>query len=239
MARSRTCWLHSLSIAGVVLWSALGCSKPASQAVTTAPGSASAAPSPAGAEGSSSAPGASSRLGAALGEVNAAGYRWRSVAIGGGGFVSGLIPSRTREGLWYARTDVGGAYRWDQASEAWTPLVDWVSDEQTGYLGVESIALDPGAPERVYMLVGISYFHGGKSAILRSSDFGDTFEITDVTSQFKAHGNGMGRQSGEKLAVDPHDGRILLVGTRDRGLFESRDRGETWQRLASLDVTTT
>jgi len=170
---------------------------------------------------------------------NAAGYRWRSVKMGGGGFVSGLVPSRTLPGLWYARTDVGGAYRWSAASKVWTPLLDWVSEEETGYLGVESIALDPHAPERLYLLVGISYFNGGKSAILRSSDFGASFETSVVTSQFTAHGNGMGRQSGERLAVDPGDGRVLLTGTRDRGLFRSTDSGASWQHLSSLDVSAT
>jgi len=170
---------------------------------------------------------------------NAAGYRWKSVRMGGGGFVSGLIPSRARAGLWYARTDVGGAYRWTETSGSWTPLTDWVSEDETGFLGVESIALDPHAPERVYMLVGISYFNGGKSAILRSADFGQTFSVSDVTTQFTAHGNGMGRQSGERLAVDPNDGRILFTGTRDRGLFRSPDSGASWQRVAALDVTAT
>ncbi|MBC7694064.1 MAG: hypothetical protein H7141_01320, partial [Burkholderiales bacterium] len=41
------------------------------------------------------------------------GYNWNSVAIGGGGFVSALITSKTEKNLIYARTDVGGAYRWN------------------------------------------------------------------------------------------------------------------------------
>jgi xyloglucan-specific exo-beta-1,4-glucanase len=170
---------------------------------------------------------------------NAAGYRWRSVAMGGGGFVSGLVPSRTRAGLWYARTDVGGAYRSTDAGHTWVPLLDWVSDEQTGFLGVESIALDPRAPERVYLLVGISYLNAGKSAVLRSSDFGQSFDVVDVSAQFTAHGNGMGRQSGERLAVDPNDGKVLFTGTRSKGLFKSADYGVSWQRVAGLEVTAT
>ncbi|WP_229257251.1 GDSL-type esterase/lipase family protein [Duganella callida] len=43
----------------------------------------------------------------------AAQYAWDNVSIGGSGFVSGLIASKTEPGLIYARTDVGGAYRWD------------------------------------------------------------------------------------------------------------------------------
>jgi len=167
------------------------------------------------------------------------GYTWKNLPIGGGGFVSAIIPSKTEQNLVYARTDVGGAYRWNASTSTWVPLLDWASDNEVGFLGVESIAIDPKLPSRVYMLVGISYFNGGKTAILRSSDYGNTFSITEVTNQFKAHGNGMGRQSGEKLVVDPNNSNILYCGTRWNGLFRSTDAGVTWSRLSSLDVTTT
>jgi xyloglucan-specific exo-beta-1,4-glucanase len=171
--------------------------------------------------------------------ANASGYCWRSVAIGGGGFVSSVVLSRLEPGLIFARTDVGGAYRWSEAERSWVPLLDWVSESQTGFLGVESLALDPSDADRLYLLVGIRYFNGGKTAILRSNDRGASFSVTEVTGQFSAHGNGAGRQNGERLAVDPNDGRILLAGTRQDGLFRSADRGESWTRLAALDVTST
>ncbi|QJB39025.1 T9SS type A sorting domain-containing protein [Chitinophaga oryzae] len=178
-------------------------------------------------------------LGYAVKAQNAAGYVWKNVAIGGGGFVSAIIPSKTTQNLVYARTDVGGAYRWNASTSSWVPLLDWVSDNETGFLGVESLAIDPQLPNRVYMLAGISYFNNGKTAILRSDDYGNTFTITDVTSQFKAHGNGMGRQTGEKLAVDPHNSNILYCGTRWNGLFRSTDAGASWSRVSSLNITTT
>lgn len=159
--------------------------------------------------------------------------------MGGGGFVSGIITSKTERNLIYARTDVGGAYRWDSINNAWIPLLDWVSQSETGYLGVESIATDPKNPNKVYMSVGISYFNNGKSAILRSNDYGNTFKITDVTSLFKVHGNGMGRQTGEKLIVDPNADSILYCGSRSNGLFKSVNSGVSWSRISSLDVTTT
>ena len=113
-------------------------------------------------------------------------YNWKSVAIGGGGFVTGIITSKTEQGVMFSRTDVGGAYRWDAPNSKWIPLLDWNSESETGFQGVESIAMDPQASKNIYMLVGTDYFNSGKTAILRSTDYGNTFAITDVTSQFKA-----------------------------------------------------
>ncbi|MFP5041700.1 WD40/YVTN/BNR-like repeat-containing protein [Parasediminibacterium sp. JCM 36343] len=171
--------------------------------------------------------------------ANAQTFKWGSVAMGGGGFVSSIITNKTERNLMYARTDVGGAYKWDSTTASWNQLLDWVSNKETGYLGVESLAIDPQAPNRLYMLVGTNYFNGGKTAILSSSDYGKTFTINIVTNLFKAHGNGMGRQNGEKLQVDPNNSDILYCGTRENGLFKSTDRGVTWKRLKCLDVTTT
>ena len=166
-------------------------------------------------------------------------YTWRPVAIGGSGFISGIIPSKTQKGLVYLRTDVGGAYRRDAASARWVALTDWVSDKETGVLGVESIATDPSAPNKVYLSTGVEYLNNGASAILKSDDYGATFTKIDVTQQFKIHGNGMGRGNGEKLQVDPVNGKILYIGTRANGIFKSVDEGLTWQHLPGLDVTTT
>lgn len=166
-------------------------------------------------------------------------YNWDNVAIGGGGFVSAIITNKAEKDLVYARTDVGGAYRWDAANSKWIPLTDWVSEDQTGYLGIESLASDPINPAKVYMLAGISYFNNGNTAILRSGDYGKTFEVINVSSQFKAHGNGMGRQTGEKLVIDPNNTSVLYCGTRANGLFKSTNSGTTWTRLSGLNITTT
>ena len=171
--------------------------------------------------------------------ANAAGYCWQSAVIGGGGFVSGVVMSERQPNLIYARTDVGGAYRWDEAGQRWLPLSDWVSEDEVGLLGVESLAIDPNEPNRLYLLAGINYFNGGKTAVLSSDDYGATFAVHEVTAQFKAHGNGAGRQNGERLVVDPNDGAVLFTGTRANGLFRSADRGATWSRVEALDVTTT
>ena len=57
-------------------------------------------------------------------------YTWRNVVIKGGGFVSGLITHPNAPGVVYARTDIGGAYRWNAAGNAWVPLLDFGAGRQ-------------------------------------------------------------------------------------------------------------
>ena len=161
-----------------------------------------------------------------------------NVVMGGGGYVTGIITCSSQPNLIYAKTDVGGAYRWDEATQSWIPLLDWLSQNQVSYMGVESLAVDPQSPGILYILAGTSYWNGGITAILRSTNYGTNFTITDVTSKFKANGNGSDRNKGESLAVDPNLGSIVYCGSRANGLFKSTDSGATWNVVSSLNIGT-
>lgn len=160
-------------------------------------------------------------------------YRWSNVAMGGAGFVSGIVHHPQVRGLLYARTDVGGAYRYGGGSAGWVPLLDWLPSSMASALGVESIALDPRAPDKVYLLTGTPYWRGGTN-ILASDDRGRTWRITDVSKQMRAHGNKWGRHTGERLVVDPNAGRILFCGSRTSGLWKSEDSGRNWAPVSSF-----
>jgi hypothetical protein len=164
-------------------------------------------------------------------------YRWRNVVIRGGGFVSGLVFSTSQKGLVYARTDVGGAYRSDDAGNHWISLSDQFSRGDNTYLGIESIATDPHDPNKVYIAAGMySADWGGPSAIFRSNDKGRTLEKTPMP--FKMGGNDNGRGVGERLAVDPQQPAILYFGSRKAGLWKSTDSAVSWSHVDSFPVKT-
>ena len=162
-------------------------------------------------------------------------YRWNNVEIVGGGFVSGILYHPAQADLVYARTDIGGAYRWNPKTKRWIPLMDWIQRPDWNLYGVESIGLDPTNPKRLYIAAG-TYTNewGGNGAILRSSDQGRSFQRTDMP--FKMGGNMDGRSIGERLAVDPNMPNILYFGSRDNGLWRSSDFGATWTKQDEFPI---
>jgi photosystem II stability/assembly factor-like uncharacterized protein len=151
------------------------------------------------------------------------------VNILGGGFVTGIIYSQAEKDLVYARTDIGGAYRWDPKNSEWLPLLDEYGREYSNWLGIETLATDPTDPNRVYMAVGTyTQDWADAGAILRSTDRGKTWEATKV--DFKMGGNENGRGNGERMVVDPNYPQKLLFGTRKYGLYTSEDHGATWKQ---------
>ena len=162
-------------------------------------------------------------------------YSWKNVRIDGGGFVPGIIFNQTEPNLIYARTDIGGAYRWDQAGSKWIPLLDWVGWSNWGWNGVVSMATDPVQTSKVYAAVGMytNSWDPNNGAILRSSDKGATWQATALP--FKVGGNMPGRGMGERLAVDPNRNSILYFGAPSgNGLWRSSDSGVTWAKVTNF-----
>ncbi|MBS1704879.1 MAG: carbohydrate-binding protein [Armatimonadetes bacterium] len=159
-------------------------------------------------------------------------YDWQSVAIGCGGFVTGITPHPFKKGLVYARTDIGGAFRWDDRDSRWTPLLDWLQLPEWNWYGVESLAVDPYDPNFVVAALG-TYTNewAGNGAIATSTNQGRTWEVAKLP--FKNGGNMPGRSMGERLAVNPSDSDEICFGTRTDGLWISLNRGKSWSRVES------
>lgn len=195
----------------------------------------------------------------------------QSVQIVGGGYVDGIYFHPKQKGLWYAKTDVGGAYRWvgegtPATSSAtptcpgyttsagkptaargnngeflqcgyWQPLLDFVGRANAGDQGVESLALDPSDPQRLYLATGLNYNNdpAQQNHFYLSDDQGATFTV--VNAPFPINGNDNGRDAGERMAVDPNLGTTIYYGSRTAGLWKSLDRGMTWNQVTTFPVT--
>ena len=158
-------------------------------------------------------------------------YNWSNVTIGAGGFVTGVVYNPTQPGLAYLRTDIGGLYRWNAFSQTWTPLLDSTTFQNWNELGVDSVATDPIHPNRVFAAVGqyaYSWNDANSSAILSSDDYGKTWQT--FTVPFEIGSNDQGRDSGERLVVDPNDDNVLYYGTENDGLWKSTNGGKTWAK---------
>ena len=52
------------------------------------------------------------------------GWEWGNVEIVDGGFIPDVIYNPTEEGLIYARTDMGGAYKYNKDTQRWECITD-------------------------------------------------------------------------------------------------------------------
>src|SRR5262249_7342794 len=170
--------------------------------------------------------------GAAL--AGSAKYKWKNVVGLGGGFVSGVVFSPVEKDLVYARTDVGGAYRWNPADKSWIALTDELGRD-SNFLGIESLAADPVDANKVYLAAG-TYTGSwvGNGALLRSNDRGNSWQPIDMP--MKMGGNENGRSNGERLAIDPNLTSVLYFGSRKNGLWKSADSGSTWAKVDRFPV---
>ncbi|MFT4075156.1 MAG: exo-alpha-sialidase [Asticcacaulis sp.] len=170
--------------------------------------------------------------GAAAQGAEPAPYSWQSVPFGAGGFVDGFLYHPKQKDMLYARTDIGGMYRYDFANKSWVPLLDHFGHDESELMGVLSMAVDPNNPDKLYAATG-EYLHqwAHLGAVLRSDDRGQTWQKTDLS--VKLGGNSEGRGSGERLVVDPKDGNILWLGTSQDGLWKSTDGGKSFSKAAS------
>lgn len=169
-------------------------------------------------------------------------YDWRQVPIGAGGFVTGIIsvPDGAGGAAMYARTDVGGAYRWDESAGHWEQMI-----LASGLIGVQpssdlysvaSLAAAPGDSDVVYAAVGTDYNPSEPAEdlqrtglILRSEDGGRTWRASG--QHWFISGNQDFRTGTERLAVDPANPSHVVYGSQREGLWRSLDGGASWEQV--------
>ncbi|NNM85749.1 MAG: hypothetical protein HKL96_08345 [Phycisphaerales bacterium] len=160
-------------------------------------------------------------------------YRWQNVCIHGGGFVTGLVMHPDAQGVWYLRTDVGGAYRWLPDAQRWQAITDWLGPANGNLSGIAAMALDPTDAKKVYLAAGMyDRRWSGYGSLLVSGDSGTSWQMHALP--FKLGANELGRFNGSRLAVDPGDPACVLLGSPLNGLWFSESYGRTWRRVESF-----
>ncbi len=161
-------------------------------------------------------------------------YQWEVLSTGAGGFVTGL-DSNADGSVRLARTDVGGIYRWNDSGRLWQQLITFegVQDPELSDFQIEAMAIAPSDPDRLYISTGRSV-REPEGRVFASQDGGLTW--VGAQQRFAIHANGDWRTSGERLAVDPTDPDVVLLGTRTEGLWRSTDGATTFERIDSVPV---
>jgi photosystem II stability/assembly factor-like uncharacterized protein len=159
-------------------------------------------------------------------------YEWKPVPVNGGGFVPGMIFNPTEKNLLYVRTDVGGAYIWNEEKKSWSAITDGIDNFNDW--GNVSLATDPVDPNRVYLATGMYYqsWWQETASVFASADRGKTWTSTKLP--FKLGGNTPGRGSGERLRVDPNSNNILYLGSQKDGLWKSDNFGKNWKKIQNF-----
>lgn len=153
-------------------------------------------------------------------------YEYCNLPIPGGGYVTGFIFHERKQGVLYARTDIGGMYRFDYVSKRWRSLIDHVTMDDLSETFPIAAALDNFYPERLYIACGINMEGAGKIAV--SDDYGEHFVYYKIP--VLVHGNLNGRGTGERLTVDKKNSDRLIFASQQEGLWVSDDRGKHWKK---------
>lgn len=155
--------------------------------------------------------------------TNAQEWKWENVNLQGMGFVTGIIAHPIYKNVVYARTDVGGVFRWKNSTSEWVPLMD---AKNIGY-SVESISLDRQNKNILYAKMG----NKEVGQLYKSTDSGNSW--SPIPLNLYVEGNGEWRHAGERLSAL---GDLLYYASRRDGLWRSTNQGDSWTQISKDKV---
>ena len=153
-----------------------------------------------------------------------------------GGWMTALAVDPRDASVVYAGAAGGGVWKTTNGGAVWTPLTDTQPS-----LSVGSIALDPSAPDVVYVGTGFlenatpNLYHG--AGVLKSTNGGLTW--TRLAGPFsRSLTIEQGGAQVTSIAGHPSNGQIVLAGVRaggtvPSGVYRSTDGGNGWTNVLS------
>ncbi len=133
----------------------------------------------------------------------------------------------------YVGAASGGVWKSTNAGTTFEP----VFDAHTQSIG--AIAIDPSDPETVWVGTGETWVRNSVSigtGLYRTTDDGESWQFMGLGDSERI----------ARIAIDPNDGQTVFVcatghlwdANEERGVFRTRDGGETWDRVLYVDDDT-
>jgi photosystem II stability/assembly factor-like uncharacterized protein len=158
------------------------------------------------------------------------GMKWRMIGPFRGGRTVGATGVSGQPNVFYIGVNNGGVWKTNDCGHTWKPIFD---DQPTGSIG--ALAVAPSNPETIYVGSG----EGLQRPDLSTGD--GIYKSTDGGKTWRHLGLREAQQIGAIL-VDPRDPNLVYVAAlghpygpnEERGVFRSKDGGETWRDCARL-----
>jgi hypothetical protein len=184
-------------------------------------------------------------------DSSAVSYTYRTLKVGAGGFVTGIDISPDGSAV-LVRADTYGAYRLNATNKTWQQLVlaprlpTADRDTNADSLGVYEIVSAPNNPSRVYMAWNGFVFrsdNGGSSWTRTSAPDIRVRESDGSLRNTRRNANEPQEYSkdGPKMAVDPRNQEVVMVGAQDfdtsaPGARAYISNGTSWREVTGLPL---
>ena len=169
-------------------------------------------------------------------QVGLQAVKWRPLAIGAGGQLTGI--DIAPDGTKVVKADTFGAYIWNETTRRWDQLItaqSWGAMVVSGASGVWEIRIAPSRTTRLYMIVnGYTYRSDDRGGHWIKTSLG---MVGDSSGDRSANANGPYKFANQKMAVDPANPDVVYVGTTTGGVWRSFDAGATWKRINEIPVS--
>jgi photosystem II stability/assembly factor-like uncharacterized protein len=161
--------------------------------------------------------------------------RWRSIGPHRGGRSTAAAGVRTQPGVFYMGATGGGVWKTENYGTTWFPVTD--GQISTGSVG--AIDVSDSNPNIVYVGTGSEAIRSNVilgRGVYKSTDAGKTWKLTGL----KYEG-----QIGQ-LKIHPRNPDVVYVAAQgnpfgwgsDRGVFRTKDGGNTWEKVLAINDQT-
>ncbi|MEL7239228.1 MAG: hypothetical protein AAGK78_10220, partial [Planctomycetota bacterium] len=150
--------------------------------------------------------------------------------FGGGGYIQQVVPT-SDSSVFYARGDVFGVYRSNDAGQTWNALHGNMDNTIGDVSGVRAISVHPTNPNE--LVIGTGHAWGREGGLWRSTNGGQSWTFEQAMSIY-GDGGDVGRQYGYVIERDPSNANVIFAGGFGES-YRSTDGGKNWSVVPSLN----